>query len=52
MEPLDDESLFWFEEEPENDPDYEPGICTACSGSGEGQYDGSRCNTCKGKGEI
>lgn len=53
MEPLDDdESLFWFEEETENDPDYEPGICPACNGSGEGQYDGSRCNACKGKGEI
>ena len=52
--PDDDESLFWFEDEPEpeNDPDYEPGICPACSGSGEGYSDGSRCNACKGKGEI
>lgn len=32
--------------------DYEPGICPACNGSGEGQYDGTRCSTCKGKGEA
>jgi len=24
-------------------------ICPACNGSGEGQYDGSTCSTCKGK---
>lgn len=29
----------------------EPGICDACSGSGEGQYDGSVCPVCKGLGE-
>lgn len=55
MEPLDDDdSLFWFEDEPEpeNDPDYEPGICPTCNGSGEGYSDGSRCNACKGKGET
>ena len=32
-------------------PDTEPGICEACSGSGEGQYDGSVCPVCKGLGE-
>lgn len=54
MEPLDDESLFWSEDEPEpeNTPDCEPGICPACSGSGEGYSDDSRCNACKGKGET
>ena len=31
--------------------DTEPGICDACSGSGEGQYDGSVCPVCKGMGE-
>ena len=36
----------------EVDPDYEPGYCPDCSGSGEGRYDGSRCSTCKGKGEL
>jgi len=29
----------------------EPGICPACSGSGEGQNEGSRCHYCKGRGE-
>ena len=31
--------------------DTEPGICDTCSGSGEGQYDGSVCPVCKGMGE-
>lgn len=31
--------------------DDEPGICPACSGSGEGQYEGSTCRQCHGKGE-
>ena len=31
--------------------DTDPGICDACSGSGEGQYDGSVCPVCKGMGE-
>ena len=30
----------------------EPGICPACSGSGEGQYDGTTCSQCKGQGEC
>ena len=34
----------------EDDP--EPGICPSCSGSGEGQHDGTRCVTCKGAGEC
>lgn len=25
-------------------------ICSACNGSGEGQYDGTRCMMCKGSG--
>ena len=29
----------------------EGGYCPACAGSGEGQYEGSRCSTCKGRGE-
>lgn len=32
--------------------DYEPGICPACSGSGEGATEDSRCSACKGRGEI
>lgn len=30
--------------------DYEPDICSACNGSGEGMHDGSTCRNCKGKG--
>lgn len=30
----------------------EPGICPACSGSGEGQHEGTTCRTCKGEGEC
>ncbi len=26
--------------------------CPSCSGTGEGQYDGSRCSTCGGSGEV
>lgn len=25
-------------------------ICPSCNGSGEGMWDGSRCNSCKGRG--
>lgn len=34
-----------FEEE--DDP-----ICSTCSGSGEGQHEGSRCWACKGRGVV
>lgn len=33
--------------ESEND---EPHLCAQCNGSGEGQYDGTRCRGCKGSG--
>ena len=29
----------------------EGGICSACNGSGEGQYDGTTCSSCGGSGE-
>ncbi len=32
------------------DDDYE--ICGVCSGSGEGQHEGTRCYRCKGRGTI
>lgn len=36
--------------DPENpDEDVE---CGSCNGSGEGQYDGTRCMTCRGSGVI
>jgi len=34
---------------------YEPqetDICPACEGSGEGEFDGSVCLTCRGRGEA
>ena len=34
------------------DDDSEPGICTACNGSGEGMTDGSVCRVCHGEGEA
>lgn len=27
-------------------------ICPACNGSGEGSYDGSTCQACRGWGEL
>lgn len=27
-------------------------ICPACEGSGEGEFDGAVCYTCRGKGEA
>jgi hypothetical protein len=33
------------------DPDYEPGTCPTCSGSGEGMHESTNCYACKGKGE-
>jgi hypothetical protein len=29
----------------------EDGLCPACNGSGEGQFEGSRCATCGGSGD-
>jgi len=31
---------------------YEPGICDACNGSGEGMREGTTCCTCRGSGEC
>lgn len=30
--------------------EHEPAVCSACDGSGEGQYDGTRCRLCRGRG--
>lgn len=38
-------------EKDENGDEIEAGYCPACSGSGEGRYDGSRCSSCNGTGE-
>lgn len=39
-------------DEDEEEEDEEPGICPACSGSGEGSHEGTNCRQCKGRGEI
>ena len=46
-----DNARFMADTDQQND-ETEPGICPHCSGSGEGQNDGSTCSYCKGKGEI
>jgi DnaJ-class molecular chaperone len=30
----------------------DPPMCSSCSGSGEGMYDGQKCGSCKGQGVI
>jgi hypothetical protein len=35
---------------PEDDSEAEELLCISCNGSGEGQYDGTRCSACKGSG--
>ena len=34
------------------EPEVEPELCAACNGSGEGQYDGTRCGYCGGRGSV
>lgn len=43
-EPEDDEAAVFEEAEEDDD------ICIHCNGSGEGQYDGTRCRSCGGSG--
>ena len=31
---------------------HETDICPACEGSGEGEFDGAVCLTCRGRGEA
>ncbi len=37
---------------PPEDDEEDDNYCTACSGTGEGQYDGAICQYCHGKGVI
>lgn len=52
---LDDDYLYFFDEQLELESEEESGeqddYCPYCLGSGEGQYEGTRCSACKGKGE-
>ena len=34
------------------EPEVEPELCVHCNGSGEGQYDGTRCSYCGGRGSV
>lgn len=43
-----EERTFDNVDEGDNQDDY---ICPACSGSGEGQADGTTCRVCKGTGD-
>lgn len=45
-----DEARYMADDEEISDA--EPGICPGCNGSGEGQFDGTTCRFCKGKGEM
>lgn len=47
-----DDSPDSFDDMDPDPPDYPPEICSACSGSGEGRYDGTRCHYCNGRGET
>lgn len=38
------------EEELESEVEEDDGYCYTCAGTGEGQYDGSSCSACGGKG--
>jgi hypothetical protein len=49
IEALCDEVGYFEYPEEEDLLDEEP-LCSACNGTGEGQYDGSRCYSCKGSG--
>lgn len=42
-----------FDDEPEDDPNYEPEwhTCMVCGGSGE-DFTGIHCPVCRGKGEV
>jgi RecJ-like exonuclease len=39
-----------IDDEPADDA--EPSICSTCNGSGEGYADGTRCRSCRGRGET
>lgn len=46
-----DDEMFWPDEDDQPTPE-EENICPLCDGSGEGDFEGSRCPRCKGKGEV
>jgi len=52
LDDLDDFEVEEIEDDSDDDSDDEPELCSACNGSGEGQYEGSRCYVCHGKGTV
>lgn len=53
-DPLDDDDEIWLDDAPDSEFSREDDwpLCSACNGSGEGMFDGSRCRTCGGLGEV
>jgi DnaJ-class molecular chaperone len=49
MEDYDDDLAAYMSDDSEPS---DTGICPACSGSGEGQFEGTTCHQCKGDGEV
>ena len=47
-----DEDLRCIDCKKPDDDAHEPELCTACNGSGEGMYDGTKCSYCGGRGTI
>lgn len=49
-----EDDLFRFLRTGESFPTHgpEPVLCDICNGTGEGMWDGSICQTCRGKGEV
>lgn len=50
LDALEDEIRYTKGRIEELEDELEGNICGKCSGSGEGQYDGTTCWHCKGKG--
>lgn len=50
LEALEEEVRYTKSRIEELEDELEGEICGNCSGSGEGQYDGTSCTVCKGKG--
>lgn len=46
----EDDRLLGYD--PADEYQHEEGYCPACSGSGEGMNEKTRCSGCKGKGVI
>jgi hypothetical protein len=52
MKNQDDDGEDSLDDMDPDPPDFPPETCPACSGSGEGRYDGTKCQYCNGRGET